>query len=87
MKLDDCINKLGLKRISLIKIDVEGAEVQVIDGLRKTLKIHRPKLIVEVSVANTNIIYCLLEELGYSLFIIPESVSKDVYYVYAWPNN
>jgi FkbM family methyltransferase len=87
MKLDDCINKLGLKKISLIKIDVEGAEVQVIDGLCNTLRAHRPKLVVEVTWSNINIIYRLLGEFGYSFFIIPASAFKDICYIYAWPNN
>lgn len=36
------------KRVDLIKIDVEGAEVQVLEGARKTLLKHRPNLIIEM---------------------------------------
>ncbi len=35
------------KSISLIKIDVEGMEQQVINGLSQTIKIHKPILFIE----------------------------------------
>jgi hypothetical protein len=35
--LDISLKNLGIKRIDLLKIDVEGAEPQVIEGARKTL--------------------------------------------------
>lgn len=37
-----------IKPISLIKIDVEGAELEVMSGLVKTLALHRPKIICEI---------------------------------------
>ncbi len=45
---DDVIEEIGLKNIALIKIDVEGAELQVIQGLTRTLAIERPIVIFEV---------------------------------------
>ncbi len=41
------------RRISLIKIDVEGAEFQTLTGLLKTISIHRPRIVVEVLPANS----------------------------------
>lgn len=35
-------------RLGLIKIDVEGSEVKVLEGARKTIAKHRPAIIVEV---------------------------------------
>lgn len=45
---DDVIQELGISSISLIKIDVEGAELEVMRGLKTTIEKHRPFLIFEV---------------------------------------
>lgn len=51
-KLDDIIlknlTKEEIKEISLIKIDVEGAEAEVLRGTKKTLKRFHPKILIEV---------------------------------------
>ncbi|MFN3864731.1 MAG: FkbM family methyltransferase [Erythrobacter sp.] len=45
--LDAIVGERSLKRIDLIKIDVEGFEHEVLKGARETLSRYRPKLIVE----------------------------------------
>ena len=45
--IDSLILKLGLKKIDLIKVDVEGFELQVFEGMSDTIKIYSPKIIVE----------------------------------------
>jgi len=45
--LDNIISELGLKRVDLIKIDVEGAEADVLKGAAKTLKKYKPKIVLE----------------------------------------
>jgi FkbM family methyltransferase len=47
-KGDDILPKLGISNISAIKIDVEGAELDVIKGLRDTICAKRPFLVFEV---------------------------------------
>lgn len=42
------IDSLGLNNVSIMKIDVEGHEISVLDGARKTIKRNRPVLIIEV---------------------------------------
>lgn len=49
---------------SLIKIDVEGAEIELLDGARETLKRHKPVLLVEVH-GRWDELDPLLNELGY----------------------
>ncbi|ESZ67740.1 methyltransferase [Mesorhizobium sp. L103C119B0] len=46
--LDASIVERGLRPPSLIKIDVEGAEMDVFRGMVATLEAHRPKLICEI---------------------------------------
>jgi FkbM family methyltransferase len=45
---DDFINILKIDDISAIKIDVEGAELSVLNGLEKTIEKFRPYLYIEV---------------------------------------
>lgn len=47
LKLDKYVRETG-DIPDLIKIDVEGAEYQVLEGGKETLEKHRPKLIIEV---------------------------------------
>jgi FkbM family methyltransferase len=42
------IDSLISKKVNLVKIDVEGAELKAIKGMRKILENHKPDLIIEV---------------------------------------
>lgn len=50
---------------SLIKIDVEGHEIEVLDGGRKTLSKKKPLLIIESFPPKQTTVLSLLHELGY----------------------
>lgn len=45
--LDSIISRLGFKRVDLIKIDVEGSELEVLQGAQKIIKNYHPKIICE----------------------------------------
>lgn len=45
---DDAVAALRIGRVGVIKIDVEGAELEVIRGLQGTLRAHRPSVICEL---------------------------------------
>jgi FkbM family methyltransferase len=45
-KGDDIIKKLKLKRLDLIKMNIEGAEIQALRGLKRTIMRFKPKIIV-----------------------------------------
>ena len=46
-KLDTLLKTLGINRVDLIKIDTEGAELDVLKGARHTLATHHPKIVFE----------------------------------------
>jgi FkbM family methyltransferase len=48
LSLDDLLAKRGWPEVSLIKIDVQGAEQRVIEGARETIARFHPALFVEV---------------------------------------
>ena len=45
-RLDDWLETSSLARVSVMKIDVEGAEARVIEGMRRTLLSRRPSHII-----------------------------------------
>ena len=78
-------------RLDLIKLDVEGAECEVIAGGLTTLRRLRPRLVIEVHShmpgreSNGNILANQLRELNYSFRRIWEN-SDAYFYVEAIPN-
>ena len=46
--VDDLISGAGVRPVSLVKIDVQGAEMLVLQGAKRTLNKMRPALFVEV---------------------------------------
>ncbi|UHA72286.1 FkbM family methyltransferase [Paenibacillus sp. 481] len=47
VKLDDWVSNTGLRRLDCLKIDVEGAEIKVLQGAVDLIKRFRPHLIIE----------------------------------------
>jgi FkbM family methyltransferase len=47
LTLDEFVTKMGLSRIDLIKLDVDGAEAEVLAGARETIAHFHPPLLVE----------------------------------------
>jgi FkbM family methyltransferase len=47
-RFDGIQSKLGIDRIDVIKMDVEGAEMDILIGMQNYLKAHYPALIIEV---------------------------------------
>lgn len=45
-RLDNIIENEGIKKVDIIKIDVEGFELQVLKGFSKYLKIYQPRIIM-----------------------------------------
>ncbi len=45
---DSVIEELAPDRIAILKVDVEGAEADVLDGLERTIARHRPYILIEI---------------------------------------
>ncbi len=68
VKLDNYIDNLA--RLDLIKVDVEGMEIKVLDGAKKLLKKFKPILYLEFSEKNGNPdLIKKLDSLGYKSFL------------------
>jgi FkbM family methyltransferase len=62
------IDSLQLPRVDFVKIDVEGHELKVLQGGRRTLEHHHPTLMVEVTSPGTADFLC--KEMGYQQPVI-----------------
>lgn len=63
--LDLVMDNLNLTKVDFIKIDVEGAELEVIKGGRKTIEKFKPTIVVEITMSQAEILE-IIKELGYS---------------------
>jgi len=66
------LDSLNLENIGLIKIDVEGFEIEVLKGARETLLKNKPVMIIEneaVHTNDTNQLFLIMAELGYEKYI------------------
>ena len=76
--IDHQWQEAGNPRVSVIKIDVEGAEKTVIEGASKCLSVNRPALLVEWNSSNLAAFDCdptwllsFAKETGYSVHGLP----------------
>jgi FkbM family methyltransferase len=65
--LDDFLNQVPEMAPAFIKIDVEGAELQVLKGMSETLKTPHLALMVEVH-ENAAAVFALLRDCGFLMF-------------------
>jgi FkbM family methyltransferase len=61
--LDSIVQELGLQRVDFVKIDVEGAEVQVLRGMKDTLAKFHPHMLIEMKPAQLESMGTSIEEL------------------------
>ena len=51
--LDQVVEALGLRRVDLVKVDVEGAELGMLAGAERTVSAFRPMLLIEIEERHT----------------------------------
>jgi FkbM family methyltransferase len=95
-RLDDDIQRHNVSAVDVIKIDVEGAEHDVIDGARDTIGRYRPALLIEtVTTASAGPspgqrrTEAFLRDLGYALVAIDAESGKltRVAHLEGWAEN
>ncbi|HEX4146986.1 MAG TPA: FkbM family methyltransferase [Pirellulales bacterium] len=76
--VDDEWDRLGQPVVSLIKVDVEGAEYEVLTGARRCIASRRPAILSEWATVNARNydrpveqFYDLVRELGYQMYAVP----------------
>lgn len=80
------LDSFNLSPVSFIKIDVEGHELEVIKGARKTIQKNRPVLLIEVKSHNRQKCFQAIQELGYEekklmdLAGVPNSTENVIFY-------
>ncbi len=74
--LDDCVRERGLPAPTVLKIDIEGAEVAALRGARTVLAAHRPRLLIEVHGTGRELSE-LLDQSGYDAQVIEHDGPAD----------
>lgn len=64
------IDSLQLKRLDLIKIDIEGMEVEALEGAKNSIEKFLPILSIEKIKSDENIIKQFLTSLGYKIYFM-----------------
>jgi FkbM family methyltransferase len=82
-RLDSVVEELRLKRVEAIKIDVEGAEIQVLKGAGNTITRFKPFIVIEVRDSNINEFVRIMEGLGYTCKELVKSTIDRVFACYS----
>lgn len=61
------LDSMGLERLDFMKIDVEGMELDVLDGAMETIKKHRPIILAEWIRCGKKALTAKIESLGYRI--------------------
>jgi len=74
-RLDKIVDDLGISNVDYIKVDVEGAEYEVLKGCKKVLEKYKPRIIAECTL-NEIAVLQFMKELGYT----PKLVAPNYYF-------
>ena len=71
---DEVVSSLG--GLDLVKLDVEGAELSVLKGMKSSISSYEPIFIIEIEPTNFRDVLVFFEEMGYVLKYIDEEHSQ-----------
>jgi FkbM family methyltransferase len=81
--LDEFVERYGIGQVSVVKVDVEGAESAAVAGAERLLATHRPALIIEVfsrsldaNGASLDVLETQLRDARYRLFAIDDTLAE-----------
>jgi FkbM family methyltransferase len=74
--IDDLVESRMIPPPKVVKLDVEGAELAVIDGMRRTIERSRPIIVCELHGTDSEF-NDFMSRLGYSVELIEEAVHHD----------
>ncbi|HXH12495.1 MAG TPA: FkbM family methyltransferase [Alphaproteobacteria bacterium] len=69
LTLDDQWESHSIHRLDFIKCDVEGSELEVIQGAFKIIQAYHPAWLIEVSLPTSGEVFSLLNSIGYRAFV------------------
>jgi FkbM family methyltransferase len=79
IRIDDWFHQVRLKKISVVKIDVEGFELAVLKGMQKVIQDFQPLIISEINQqtlsafgCNPQDIFTFMGKQGYEKFVLTE---------------
>lgn len=84
---DTILRSLNVPRVDWLKIDVEGAEHEVLRGLKETLEAHRARIIVEVMKPNIDKVLAYMNDMEYNATTMLESESPYMIYYLFTPSD
>jgi FkbM family methyltransferase len=76
-RLDDFCAREAISRIDFVKIDVEGAELQVLEGGREVIETHRPTILIEIEARH-------IARFGHSVEDVSGWLLKRGYTMHTW---
>lgn len=70
--IDALYSKGELPRFDFLKMDVQGAELDILKGGKKAIAFYKPKIFLEAAenLSSLKIIYEFLEDIDYTAFLI-----------------
>lgn len=84
MRMDDLVKRLNINSVDIVKIDVEGAELYVLQGFEEGIKKFKPKVVIEVTKHSREDVIKFFTKVNYSCKNI--IVSSDIEYLACQPH-
>ena len=83
LSISDLMQRLGMDRIDLLKLDIEGAEFEILESLRTRENVDRIVLELHPTYGNVVKLVESLRSKGYEVSVKPALVGKGLLYAYA----